>query len=75
MVVSWPLLVRTDLFNISGKMGAGDWDRMLPEPDLVGRYFHEQFKILQDHQRLDLCVILIKKDKTLTPCTCACCRM
>jgi len=57
MVVSWPLLVTTDLFYISGKMGAGDWDKMLPEPDLLGRYFHEQFKILQDHQRLDLCVI------------------
>jgi len=57
MVVSWPLFVTTDLFYISGKMGAGDWDKMLPEPDLLGKYFHEQFKILQDHQRLDLCVI------------------
>jgi len=57
MVVSWPLLVITNLFYIPEKMGAGDWDKMLPEPDLLGRYFHEQFKILQDHQRLDLCVI------------------
>ncbi|PNF26995.1 hypothetical protein B7P43_G12699 [Cryptotermes secundus] len=32
-------------------MGAGDWGKMLPEPDLLGKYFHEQFKVLPDHQR------------------------
>ncbi|KAJ9574765.1 hypothetical protein L9F63_008079, partial [Diploptera punctata] len=32
-------------------MGAGDWDKMLPEPELLGKYFHEQFKVLPDHQR------------------------
>jgi hypothetical protein len=35
-------------------MGAGDWGKMLPEPDLLGKYFHEQFKVLPEHQRLDL---------------------
>lgn len=44
-------------------MGAGDWGKMLPEPDLLGKYFHEQFKVLPDHQRLDLCIYIFFSDK------------
>ncbi|XP_063236464.1 E3 ubiquitin-protein ligase MYCBP2 isoform X2 [Bacillus rossius redtenbacheri] len=32
-------------------MRAGAWDQTLPEPELLGRHFHEQFKISPSHQR------------------------
>ncbi|GLH12984.1 Probable E3 ubiquitin-protein ligase HERC2 [Gryllus bimaculatus] len=32
-------------------MGISDWDKMLPEPELLGKYFHEQFKVLPEQQR------------------------
>jgi hypothetical protein len=51
--------VTADLYNIK-KMGVSDWDKMLPEPDLLGKYFHEQFKIIPDHQRLDFCFVCTK---------------
>nr|CAD7200761.1 unnamed protein product [Timema douglasi] len=32
-------------------MGTGEWDKMLPESELLGKYFHEQFKVSPNHQR------------------------
>ena len=32
-------------------MGLGEWERMLPEPNLLGKYFYEQYKIFPDQPK------------------------